>query len=79
MRRKDRNPGSIKALIVLALLAANIFLALARHTAGLGSAASPPAASRAAREAALEAKSLLAEGAKRAGEVHAFRGQPLSR
>ena len=33
MRRNDRNAGSIKALIILALLAANIVVALPRHHA----------------------------------------------
>ena len=31
MRRNDRNAGSIKALIILVLIAANIVVALARH------------------------------------------------
>ena len=31
MRRKDRNAGSIKAFLILALLAANIALALPRR------------------------------------------------
>jgi hypothetical protein len=31
MRRSDRNAGSIKALIILVLIAANIVVALAHH------------------------------------------------
>ena len=33
MRRNDRNAGSIKALVILALLAANIVVALPHHSA----------------------------------------------
>jgi hypothetical protein len=33
MRRNDRNAGSIKALVILALLAANIVVALTHHSA----------------------------------------------
>jgi hypothetical protein len=42
MRQSDRNGGSIKALVIFALLVANIIVALSRHGTATSSRGSGP-------------------------------------
>ena len=57
MRWDDLNDGSIKALLILVLIAANIAAITARTP---GSAGAPPAVARASRYTSLRAKNFLA-------------------
>jgi len=79
MRLNDLSDGSVKTLLILLLLAANIAIALAHHDASLaplGSASASPAVSRASRGTFPAGHELFGEAPKKAGEALALPGQP---
>ena len=72
MRWNDLNGGSIRTLLILILLVANIAATLPRIS---GSAGASPAVSRASRDTPLR-EELFGEAPKTAREARALPGEP---